>query len=135
VIGYCHYKKEVCTFKVERIESATVLPETYSIPPDFDANKLFGSSWGIVVDGEVKTIRLKINDPALSRILSETVWHPSQTFQKRSDGSTVMTIKVTNTPELCTWIMGRGEKVEVLAPPEIRRHMAETAENMTKLYG
>ena len=134
VIGYCHLKKAVRTFKIERIESAELTNEHYTIPADFDANEFFGSSWGIVVEGEVKTIRLRIEDPEIMRIMEETIWHPSQVLDRQPDGSMIMTLRVTDTVELYSWILGWGEKIEVLEPPEIREAVIETAEAVRELY-
>lgn len=134
IIGFCHYKKAIRTFKVERIESATLTDETYKIPSGFDANEYLGSSWGIVVDGEIKTVKFKINDPNVIRIMSETVWHPSQAFKKQKDGSTIMTLKVTDTYELLSWILSWGESIEVLEPLEIRRTIVKSLGAMKKIY-
>jgi len=134
VIGYCHLKDDIRTFKIERIESAELTADSYTIPSNFDANKYLGSSWGIVVDGEVKTVRLRIRDEGLIRIMEETTWHPSQVLEKQKDGSLLMTLRVADTIELYSWIMGWGEKVEVLEPPELREEVFHTAKSMVKVY-
>jgi predicted DNA-binding transcriptional regulator YafY len=134
VIGYCHLKKAIRTFKVERIESANLTDETYTIPSDFDANKYMASSWGIVVKDEIKTIKLKIVDPEIIRIMTETIWHPSQTFKKQKDGTTIMTLMINGTYEFYSWILGWGEKIEVLDPPEIRERIIKTVEAMREVY-
>lgn len=135
VIAYCHHADSIRTFKIERIEAAELTSETYTVSPDFDANEFLGSSWGIVVEGEVKTIRLKINAPEIVRIMEETVWHPSQVLEPQSDGSVIMTLSVTSTVELYSWILGWGEKVEVLEPEELRQEVIKTAKEMLKVYG
>jgi predicted DNA-binding transcriptional regulator YafY len=134
IVGYCHLNKEIRVFKVERITSAELTAEKYKIPADFDANKYFASAWGIVVQKEVKTVKIRIKDPEIVRILSETIWHPSQTFQKQKDGSTIMTLLVNDTYEFFSWLMGWGEKIEVLEPAEIRESIIETVEQMRMQY-
>jgi predicted DNA-binding transcriptional regulator YafY len=134
VIAYCHRTKSQRTFKIERIEAIDTTSEPYTIPPDFNANEFLGSSWGIVVEGEVKTIRLKINTPEIARIMEETVWHPSQVLEKQSDGSVIMTLRLTETVELYSWILGWGEQVEVLEPTELRQEIIETAKAMLEVY-
>ena len=134
VIGYCHLRDSIRTFKIERIESAELTPEPYVIPPDFDANEYLGSSWGIVVEEEVKTIKLRIEDPEIMRLMGETVWHPSQVLEKQKDGSMIMTLKVTDTYELLSWILGWGEKMEVLEPSEIREAVIEKADAVKEVY-
>lgn len=134
VVGYCHLKNAIRTFKMERIESAELTAEHYTIPPDFDANEFFGSSWGIVVEGEVKTIRLRIEDPEIVRIMEETIWHPSQVLDRQKDGSMIMTLRVTDTVDLFSWILRWGEKIEVLEPAELREEVLETAKAMVEVY-
>jgi len=134
VIAYCHYARAIRTFKIERIESAELTSEPYTIPDDFDANEFFGSSWGIVVEGEVKTVRLKIVDPEVMRIMEETVWHPSQELERHKDGSMIMTLRITHTYELVSWILGWGERIEVLEPQELREEVMQTAKKMVKIY-
>ena len=134
VIAYCHHTCEIRTFKIERIESAELTLEDYTIPPDFNANEYLGSSWGISVYGEVKTIKLQIADPEIIRIMEETIWHPSQVLEKQSDGSVIMTLRITDTNELCSWILGWGWRVEVLEPVELRQDIIETAKAMLDVY-
>ena len=45
-----------------------------------------------------------------------------------------MTLRVLDTVELQSWIMGWGEKVEVLEPAELRREIIEAANAMLEVY-
>ncbi|MGQ9545542.1 MAG: helix-turn-helix transcriptional regulator [Dehalococcoidia bacterium] len=134
VIGYCQLRKEIRTFKMTRIEVAELTSEPYTIPPDFDASKFFGSSWRVMVGGEAKRIKLKVVDPEIMRIMEETVWHPSQVLEMHKDGSMVMTLKVSPTVDFYSWILGWGEKIEVLEPKEVREVVMSTAKKMVKVY-
>jgi len=133
VIAYCHHAHGIRTFKIERIESIETSLENYVIPADFDANEFLGSSWGIAVYGEVKTVKLRFN-PEIARIMEETVWHPSQVVERQKDGSVILTLKVTVTDELCFWILSWGEKVKVLEPEELRQDIIKTAKAMLDVY-
>lgn len=133
VIAHCHKARALRTFKIERIKAIEATPQLYEIPPDFNANEFLGSAWGIIAEGEVKTVKLQFA-PEISRIMEETVWHPSQVLEKRSDGSAVMTLKVAETLELLAWILSWGQKVEVLRPPGLRQRVIETAQAMLEIY-
>jgi len=133
VVAYCHRAGAIRNFRIGRIESIRVTDESYTIPPDFDANKYFGPAWGVSVEGEVKTIRLWF-DRKVARLVEETVWHPSQVLERQKDGSMVMTLQVMDTMEFFRWILWWGEDVEVLEPPEIRDAVIETAEAMREVY-
>ena len=133
VIAYCHRAGELRIFKVERIEAIELTDEVYTIPADFDANRYFSGAWGIVVEGEEQTVKLKFS-PEIARLMEETIWHPSQVLEKQTDGSVIMTLRVFYTYELVTWILGWGEKVEVLEPVELRREVLQAAKAMVKIY-
>ena len=134
VLGYCHLKKGLRMFKMERIEMAEITDDPYTIPSDFDANQYFGSSWGIVVEGEVKTVKLKILNPQVQRIMSETIWHPSQSFEKRKDGTIIMIMNLNKTQELISWILSWGDKVMVMEPEGLRREIIKAAKAIQKIY-
>lgn len=133
VVAYCYYAGAIRIFRIGRIESIRMTDETYTIPPDFDANKYFGPAWGVSVEGEVKTVRLWF-DKGVARLVEETIWHPSQVLKRQKDGSLIMTLEVMDTIELFRWILGWGQDVEVLEPPEIREAVMETAEGVVKNY-
>lgn len=133
VIAYCHRNKTIRTFKIERIESIELTSEPYDIPANFDANAYLGSSWGIFAEGEIKTIKLRFARQ-IARIVEETVWHPSQILERQSDGSVIMTLRITDTVELHSWLLGWGEKAEVLEPEELRQQMIKNAKAMLDVY-
>jgi predicted DNA-binding transcriptional regulator YafY len=133
VVAFCHLARELRIFKIERIEAIELTDESYTIPQDFDANRYFSGAWGIVVEGEEQTVRLKFS-PGIARLIEETIWHPSQKLARQADGSVIMTLKVFDTYELITWILGWGQKVEVLEPAGLRKELLETAEKMVKIY-
>jgi len=107
VIGYRHRAKRVRTFKVERIKRIELLDEYYTVPADLDANEHLGSSWGITAYGEVKTIKLRFN-PEIARIAEETTWYPSQVTERQPGGSAIVTMDLSVTVELLTFIVGWG---------------------------
>jgi len=55
-------------------------------------------------------------------------------LEPQNDGSVIMTLRVTNTVDLHSWILGWGEKVEVLEPEGLREEVMETAKAMVKNY-
>jgi len=132
-IAYCHSTKQVRTFKVERITSIQLREDTYSIPKDFDANKYFGTAWGIAVYGKPENIKLRF-DKEVGRIAQETRWHPSQVTEMQPDGSALVTFKLSITAEFINFIMWWGEKVEVLQPASLRKDVAGIAKNILDFY-
>ncbi len=133
IIAHCHKSDAIRIFKVERIISAFITDEKYTVPHDFDANDYLSSAWGIIVGDEIKTIKLRVAKNQV-RFMEEIFWHTSQELVQQADGSALMTVKVSHTSELMNWIMGWGGAVEVLEPPSLRQEIAHKAETIVKLY-
>ncbi len=134
VIAYCHLRKEIRTFKIARIERAELTSQSYTIPADFDADKFFSSSWRVVIGGEVRTVKLRVVDPEIIRIMEETLWHPSQVLEMQKDGSLIMTLRVAPTVDFVSWVLGWGEKMEVLEPRGLRKEVMSIVEKMARIY-
>ena len=76
LIGYSEYHNQVATFKVSRIEKATVQPEPFAMPDEFDVQGQLQHAWGIWhADGEPITVRLRFNRYVTPRVM-ESIWRP-----------------------------------------------------------
>jgi predicted DNA-binding transcriptional regulator YafY len=105
------------------------MPETYQIPEEFDVNKYLAGAWGIFHSGEPVEVRLRFYPPAAARV-KESIWHPSQALSDGPKGSVNMTVTVTGTVEITPWILGWGDAVEILAPQDLRKKIADTGAKM-----
>jgi predicted DNA-binding transcriptional regulator YafY len=120
---------EMRTFKLERITRAEPMTETYTIPADFDINRYLSGAWGIYHSGDPVEVRLRFFPPAAARV-RESTWHPSQKLSDGPKGSVNMTVTVTGTVEITPWILGWGDAVEVIAPKELRKKIADAGAKM-----
>ena len=132
VVAHDRLRDALRTFKVERIQAAELLDETYVIPEDFDVYKWLESSWGIIAEDEVE-VRLRFT-PAVARRVHESVWHHSQKLDDLPDGGCLLTMRVGGIREIKNWVMSWGAEVEVLAPPELRTQIAEDSRRMAAQY-
>ena len=133
VVAYCHLEKSIRAFKTNCIEDIHVLADTYEIPPDFDAIDYLSSAWGIPVEKEVETIKLHFKS-GLSRRITEVIWHPSQVIEPQNDGSVIMTLRVSNTYDFRSWVLGWGDEVEVLEPEILREQIIKTNKASLAIY-
>ena len=120
---------EMRTFKLERIVRAEQTADSYSIPADFDINRHLQRAWGIYNSGEPVEVRLRFFPPAAARV-RETIWHPSQQLRDGAKGTVEMTVTVAGTVEITPWVLGWGDSVEVIAPAELRRQIADSGNRM-----
>ncbi|MGQ9547279.1 MAG: helix-turn-helix transcriptional regulator [Roseiflexus sp.] len=132
VIAYDRLRGALRTFKLERIEQAIILDETYTIPEHFDPYAYFASAWGVMNETEVE-VRLRFTGEAARRV-RESVWHHSQQIIERTDGACDMILRVGGIREIRSWILGWGGDAEVLAPAELRNDIQEQARRMAAIY-
>ncbi len=121
------------TFKVERIQSARLTEERFTVPEDFDLERRLRDSW-IVTDEEPVDVRLLFHDPKAAARVRENRWHTSQQESTRADGKLELRFTVAGLLEIQSWILGWGGSVEVLAPRELREEIAATARGMAARY-
>lgn len=133
VIGYCHLRREVRIFRLNRIHDVQPLDEDYEIPGDFDANVYLSPYWGITATGEPQTIKLRFH-PDVARIARETLWHDSQVTEPQLDGSALVTMKLAITTDLMSFILGWSDMVEVMAPQALRRQVMSAAQSIHAIY-
>ncbi len=136
VIGQEETAGGMRTYKIERMREASVTLDRYEVPPDFDADRWLASAWGIwsADSAPPVTVRLRF-DAGVARRVRESVWHRSQRLVELPDGRVELHMEVAGTVEVRPWILGWGDTVEVLEPPELRAAVATAVRGAAARYG
>jgi predicted DNA-binding transcriptional regulator YafY len=131
-IGYCHLRKDIRTFLVERMRKIGLTGESYALPPDFSLANYLKHSFGMFTED---LVRVKVCfHKSLTRYLLERRWHLSQKNKKLTDGSLELTFEVAGTKEIKTWIMGFGSLAKVLEPASLVKEIKEDLGKALGLY-
>ena len=118
-IGYCHLRKDIRMFAVQRVLSIRETGETFDRPADFRAQDyLKGSFRALRGDGDYHVVLRFRTDVA--RRFAEKRWHASQILEHQPDGSLIARIQVSSLVEIKRWVMWWGMECEVLQPRELR---------------
>lgn len=133
VIGFDDWSGEMRTFKLERLERAQMLDETYEIRGSFDPDEYLETSWGIMHGEGTVEVVLQFAPGVTSRV-KESIWHPSQEVDDLKNGGCLLTVRVSEPREMQPWIRSWGPDVEVLSPMSLRQAIAEEAARMADLY-
>jgi len=116
--AYCHTRRQVLTFALERFRDARLTDDTFEAPREFNLDRYLEGSFGIF-RGEPVQLALRFSRQ-VARYVAERQWHPSQVVSLLLTGELEMTLRVPVSPELRRWILGYGKDVEVLEPKSLR---------------
>ena len=122
VVGRDVSRDAVRSFKVSRIAGAVErYGETYEIPDGFDATEhLRGEPWEIGEETTEVTVHF---DQSLAWWAEQNL--PDAPSSATPDGVRTVTMKVANLDAFISWVIGFGEKVEVVSPAPARFRLVE----------
>jgi len=123
-------------FLIPRLEDAVALDEPCAPNAEVTVAELVRQKGlaDFVRDPALVTIRLRVWDYVL-RLLEDNLIAPNQTFRLEDDGeSAIVTADVMLSGTLYRWLMGFGDKVEVLEPLSLRRTIAWQAASASEYY-
>ena len=134
LIAFCHLKKAVCAFKLKHVVGeVNILPDSYEIPEDFNAEKLLDEAWGVHFENDIETVKLHFK-PGEDNSILETYIHPSQTIEALEDGSVIISLKVRDSIRFRNWILGWGDSLEVLEPQTLRNQIRDSIKSLAHIY-
>lgn len=114
--AFCHLRKAVRTFGVSRIDRAKVLSETFVLPEEMTAQKIFGDQFGIIWKPDFHTVRIRFS-PVVAPYIRERQWHPAQVIKESRGGGLVLEFKTNHLNEVKDWVLSWGGGARILAPP------------------
>jgi predicted DNA-binding transcriptional regulator YafY len=133
LIGWDESRKARRTFKVERILSASLTPQTFEPEPGTAPALDMLRAWDVIADEEPVDVVVRFS-VAVAKRVAETRWHPSQVLEPQPDGTLIWRGRVAGTREIRIWILGWGADAEVLEPAELRAELAAELRRAVEHY-
>jgi len=133
LVGYDEERAATRTFKVERIGDVSLTPRMFEPPEAYRAGSVLSAAWDVIGDQPPMDVVLRFS-PAVASRVAEARWHRSQTTEAQKDGSLIWRATVAGPFEIAIWILGWGDDVEVLGPPELRERVAGQLGRAAALY-
>ena len=126
LVAYCHERKDIMLFRVDRIRELRRLDEDFQVPRSFSIENYMAGAWEVERGNPVKvTIRF---DPAAAPLIREARWHPSQVLTEEPDGSLLMEVTTGGRSALLRWVLGFAGRAVVVEPAEVREEIVRMAE-------
>ena len=130
VVGHDQARQDRRSFRVDRIEGDVVVgePDAFAPPTDVDPSAMLGDEPWRFGDDEVIVARVLVDAPQATTV-AQQVGEPA-IEERRSDGSIVVTLPVTNLAAFRSFVMGLLDGAEVLSPPELRADVVTWLEQL-----
>lgn len=125
LIGYCHLRKDVRMFAVERIKTVTPTDHPYQIPLDFDLEAYVKDAIGIM-RGRPIQVELRFNKET-AVWAKDRIGHSTQKLRPHKNGELTMNLTVADNRELVGWILSFGSGVRVIQPRSLRQAVRQEA--------
>ncbi len=124
LIGRSTLHRTVRTFRLSRIEKVVLTEDACVVPPRFSRN-----------DGDVGNhpteVRIRFAAEAQSEARA-TIRRHHAVIESQEGDQVVLAMKVGQTEELLGWLLGLGDRVEVLAPLELRDRVCDVARRIVR---
>lgn len=118
--AYCHLRRAVRHFRLDRIEDLTILERTFTRPANFQAqgrNLFEPGSFDVRILFDAEVARWVREAPNFFAVAEE----------ERPDGLLV-TLHIRSEDEVLQWLLGWGSHMRVLSPDALRQRIAAEAE-------
>jgi predicted DNA-binding transcriptional regulator YafY len=115
LVGYCHLRQALRTFRVDRIQSLDLLGASFQEPEDFDARTYLDS-----VFADQPVLRASIRFASEAAYIARANASEWEVVDENPDGSVEVVITAPDLYWMASLVMSFGAWVTVLEPPELR---------------
>lgn len=130
--AYSHHHNGVRTFALDGFRNVDWLRgERFEYPSDYHPSKLAEGAFGLIA-GPRTRVRIHF-DEDVARFVRRRQWHPTQEI-RRGEGGVELTMEVSGTVEIVSWVLGFGDKAEVLEPQTLRDQVAAELRRASARY-
>jgi predicted DNA-binding transcriptional regulator YafY len=119
-------------YTIERISGFRFSNEPSPLKEIPSLTDLFKHAWGSYTGGSLAVVRLRFRDD-LEQYMSEKFWVENQEMKHTDEGFEVK-LKIRLSNEFIAWVMGWGDAVTILEPPELRDSVFKKASDIVSRY-
>ncbi len=139
MIAYVHdssWDEKTLVHKINRIIDIKETNVPYHQDPSFDGEKYFKYTLGVFHrhNEEPIDVKLKLRGKAVVRLFSEDKIHSTQELIPISEEEATLEMRVYNTPELESLILGYAEAIEVIEPHALRTEIINKLNKARAVY-
>ena len=129
LVGYCHLRKAMRSFRVDRILEMEILEYGFKIPDSFNIHDYLAKEFQAQPQLHMRLRFLP--QAALIALDNRSLW---ESLDERPDGSVTVSIIVLDVMWGASMALSFGPVVEILEPDEIRQAVREWAQGVLDRY-
>ena len=120
--GYCHLRKAMRTFALDKIASLKVL-KIYFLPKlEISADEELAGTFGSFIEGEPVTVVLRFMRE-FAPFIQRKKWHPTQTVKELPNGDIEVTFRVNGLKGIKYWLYRWIPYMVIIEPKEFRKEV------------
>jgi predicted DNA-binding transcriptional regulator YafY len=143
LIGTCGLNDlSIRQYDISRIHSARITQASFTIPPDFDIEKILKATFGRFIGdpNDLVTVTVRFSK-TVAPLVHSRCFHALEERKTDRQGRTEVSFPVTPAGATAqwrfyhvrSWILSWGPDCEVLAPPELQELVHKDIENMLRI--
>ena len=117
---------------VHRIRMIDITDRSFTIPDDYDFERDFNQTFGIVKE-EAFTVEVEFYGWAATYV-SERSWSPDQKIVKRRDGSIKLKFTASSELEIVSWVLSFGDHARLIKPADLKVQLIQALEKTRLAY-
>jgi len=133
LVGYDLDRQALRTFALPRISAVKRTGRHFERPADFSPEQFFANALGVLGGVEDWHVRIRFSATVAERV-REREWHDSQKVRSLPSGSLELSLRLGALEEVEQWVLSWGAHAEVLAPPELRARIKDSAKKLVAIY-
>lgn len=128
-------KDALRTYALDRIYDMEITDKKFKMPKEFDAQELYDTVYGIILDNDKKVERIEINVyNGQADYFRSLPLHQSQRELSSTKDCTVFEYYLKPTYDFIQELLSHGPDVEVIHPQSLRQQMKGWIQGMAELY-
>ena len=131
LVGYCHLRGDLRTFRVDRIQEVEPTGESFEFPADFSAREYL---LRMAEERPATYYRVAVRfEPEVAHIVRERreEW---QEIVDHDDGSVTLAFEASDLAWPCRWVLTYQDRATVLGPPELAAMVRDAAQAIAARY-
>ncbi len=117
---------------IHRIEGIEITKNSFKFPDNFDFEKSFNQTFGVMKDDSFKA-KVEFTGYAAKHV-KERIWSHDQIIKEKEDDKIELTFTATSHIEALSWILSYGHNARILEPEWLVDKLQEEIKKMFELY-